>query len=601
MSRKNENLNKQQRKNKPKRTRKIIDWRLLMVLFLFLFYVGGQLVSTYLTIVPTKGELGYWELMDAIAAGEVEEISIVRNDTSGVVYMKDGTTYDIVNPQSETFVEDLMKQGANISITKQKLSDATVGILIMLPIATLMAFLAAYLARTALGANTKMFTLLKKKDNNITFDDIRGITETKQEVEFIIRGLRDWKKLGEAGARPIKGVLFYGPPGTGKTLLAKAIANEAGVPFISASGSDFNEVFVGTGARRIRDLWDLATSNAPCIIFIDEIDCIGKRRRGDGSVMENNQTINALLQRMDGLNQTPGVIVIGATNDKDALDDALLRSGRFDRELFVGPPTNKKDRDSVVELYLDNKKLAEDVTLDKASKLLVGMTAADIDEALSEAVYISIMDNRNGVINLTDIDEAAMKIHLSGVKKEHSSERDKEVTAIHEAAHTIVSLALGLPVLKVSIQAYSSGTGGITVRDTDKTGDIKLKLKSERENEVKVLLAGKCGEDIKYGEHTQGCTNDIEKATSLVYDLVTTTGTTENKLMNESVLLENGIVKQLSTDVLNECNRKLKNLNQCTMDILAEHKNEMFKLAEMLLKHKTIVAPTLEQIRGELK
>lgn len=591
-------LNKQQLRNKPKKRHKIWDWRMILVVSIFVTYLGTNILSTYKTVIPTTGEIGYNELMTAISDGEVEEISVVKNESSGIVYMKDGTTYDIVNPQSDTFIEDLMKQGANISIAKQTVQDAIVSVIILLPMTLVMAFFVAYLLRTIIGANTKMFTLLKKNDNDTTFNDIRGISETKNEVEFIIKGINKWKELGEAGARPVKGILFYGPPGTGKTLLAKAIANEAGVPFISASGSDFNEMFVGTGARRIRDLWDLATSNAPCVIFIDEIDCIGKRiHGGDGTSMENNQTINALLQRMDGLNKTPGVVVIGATNRKESIDKALLRSGRFDRELYVGPPVSKADRDSVVELYLENKKLAEDVTLDKASKLLVGLTAADIDEALSEAVYISIMNDRNGVINLNDIDEAAMKIHLSGVKKEHSSIRDIEVTARHEAGHTIVSLALGLPVLKVSIQAYSSGAGGITVRDTDETGDIKLKLKSERENEIKVLLGGKCAEDIFYGEHTQGCGNDLEKATEMVYSLVTSTGTADNLLMNQNVLLESGIIKQLSPEVLCICNKRLQDLNTSTLQILKEHREELNKLSKMLIKQKTIVAPTLEQIR----
>ena len=592
----NNNLNRQQRRNKPKKHKKIIDWRIIMIVTIFIGYLSIQIVTALDDVKPTEGVLGYYELQQMIESGQVEKVSVVKNEPLATVEMKDGTLYDIINPQSDTFIEDLMKWGANINYSKSTLTDAIFGVLLLIPMACLMAMFTAYLARTVVGANTKMFTLLKQKDNDVIFDDIRGISETKKEVEFIIKGLKDWKKLGEAGARPIKGVLFYGPPGTGKTLLAKAIANEAGVPFISASGSDFNEVFVGTGARRIRDLWDLATSNAPCIIFIDEIDCIGKRRQGDSSIMENNQTINALLQRMDGLNNTPGVIVIGATNNKNALDDALLRSGRFDRELFVGPPANKKDRDSVLDLYLENKKLSDEVTLDKASKLLVGLTAADIDETLSEAVYISLMDNRDGVIKLSDIDEAAMKIRLSGVKKEHSSQRDKEITALHEAGHTLITLLLGLPVLKVSIQAYSSGVGGITIKDTDETGDIKLKLKSERLNDIKILLAGKCAEDIVYNEHTHGCSNDIEIATKQVYELVTSTGNNNNSLINQTVLLENGIIKELDKNTLDECNNILSELNTEVTKQLNEHKEKLLKLRNLLMEHETIVAPTLDDL-----
>lgn len=567
-----------------------------MIVFMFIIYVGTQVVSNLKDSVPTKGVLKYYELMEMIRNDEVEIVDITKGQPTATVKLKNGDAYDIVNPQSDTFIEDIMKAGALVSYRKTTLSDSIMGVLLALPLAILLAMFTVYIAQTTLGANTKMFTLLKSKDNQTSFDDIRGITETKNEVMFLVQSLKQWKKLGELGARPVKGVLFYGPPGTGKTLLAKAIANEAGVPFVSASGSDFNEVFVGTGARRIRDLWDLAASNAPCILFIDEIDCIGKRRRGDGAAMENNQTINALLQRMDGLNNTPGVLVIAATNDKDALDEALLRSGRFDREFFVGPPTNKSDRDSVVELYIENKKLAEDVTLEKASKLLCGLTAADIDETLNEAVYISLMQGRDGVIKLSDIDEASMKIRLSGVKKEHSSTRDEEVTAVHEAAHALMGLLLERPILKTSIVAYSSGTGGVTIKDTDTTGDTKLRLKSEMEEDIMVLLAGKCGEDIVYGEHTQGCGNDIAVATEKVYEMIVCYGNSNQSLMNQAIMVEKGYLNHVQSSVLDTCNKVLQDLNEQVFNRLSENKDRLLKLKNELLREKTLVNPTLESI-----
>lgn len=587
-------------RNKIVKGRKPINWKLVMIIGIFAFYMIAEFFTAYKDAKPSVGTITYDKLFDELEADNVEMIYITKSDDIASVEMKDGTTYDMVNPQSDTFIEDLMKAGAQISYRKQSMVDVLASMMIIVPMAVLMAFFTFYIARTTAGANTRQFTLLKNKMNMTTFDDVRGISETRKEVQFIVENMRNWKQLAKLGARPVKGVLFYGPPGTGKTLLAKAIAHEAGVAFVSASGSDFNEVFVGTGARRIRDLWDLAASNAPCILFIDEIDCIGKRR-GRWENSENTQTINALLQRMDGLNSMAGVLVIGATNNKEALDDALLRSGRFDREFYIGPPKTKADREDVVELYLENKKLDEGVTLENASKLLVGLTAADIDEALSEAVYISLIDGRHGVLKLSDIDEAAMKLHMSGVEKEHSSDRDVEISAVHEAGHTIMSLLCGLKVLKVSVVAYSSGAGGVTMEDTDDTGDQQLKLRSEFTNKLKVLLAGKCAEDIIYGEHTQGCQNDLDVATKLCYQMITSFGMDEkgeSPLVNEATLVELGVLRSTRDNTISEMNRMLSSMDKEATEELSKTENltRIRKLSQKLIKDKTVVSPTLEWV-----
>ncbi|MBQ2803486.1 MAG: AAA family ATPase, partial [Lachnospiraceae bacterium] len=310
----------------------------------------------------------------------------------------------------------------------------------------------------------------------------------------------------------------------------------------------------------------------------------------------HNQTLNALLQRMDGLNEANGIMVIGATNRKEDLDPALLRPGRFDRHYYVGAPDNKKDRDEIVEIYLKNKKLDEAVTIEKASKLMVGLTGAEIEQTMNEAVYISLQDNRKGVIKLSDIDEAVMKLHTGGVVKEHTAKRDMQITAIHEAGHTIVSLLEDIEIAKVSIVAYSSGVGGVTVRDMDRTGDIKLKLKSEYEKEIRILLAGKVAEEIKYGEHTQGCVNDIEKATELIYRMVTSYGFDNEALFNINKLEDNGIQNALKNDIIEKCNKELKLYNEQTEKMLREHIEKLDKLVDRLYEEKTIVSPSLDML-----
>ena len=580
--------------NKQRKGRKPINAKRLCIIAIFVVYFIIEMTMAIQDTALVTGTMSYNRLFEAIDNNEVSDIVVTKSSTTCRVYMKDGNVYEVINPQSDEFIQNLLERGANISIQRRTFSDSVTSILLMLPIVFVLAVFVIYLTNTMIGGSTKMFTLIKPEHNNITFSSIKGLSGTKTEIKFAIEQLQNNNKLKEAGARMCKGILLYGPPGTGKTLIAKAIANEAGVPFISASGSDFNEMFVGVGASRIRHLWDMARVNAPCIVFIDEIDCIGKRRRGgDGASTEYNQTINALLQKMDGLNSTQGILVIGATNRKEDIDKALLRPGRFDRQYFIGPPTNKADRDELVEFYMQGKTLKQgEIDLESASKLLVGLTGAEIEEAFNEAVYVSLMDGRNGVIKASDLDEAVMKLATAGVKQEHTSQRDLEITAVHEAGHTIVSLVLGIDVMKVSIVPYSSGAGGMTVQDRDKNEDQRLKLKSEYENEICVLLAGMVAEQIVYGEHTQGCSNDLEQATKMVYSLITECGFM-NTLLNENTLINMGVSHLIEGRVIDDCNKVLNSLKEKTEDILNDRKVELIKLKEKLLVEKTIVNPKL--------
>ena len=590
-------LNKQQLNNKQHKTRKPINIRKVLIVLTMLAYIVVQVIIAIQDAKVTEGTMSLTELYKCLEDGEIKSVSITKSSNLMYVEKTDGTLLNAVNPQNDTFIFDLMEKGIDVKVQDKSVKDSMFKIILTLPMTLIMMMVILYLLNTIVGGNVKMFNILKTKDNHTTFEDIKGLGKTKTEVKFIIEQLKNWKSLGEIGARPCKGVLLYGPPGTGKTMLAKAIAKEAGVAFISASGSDFNEVFVGVGAGRVRALWELASFNSPCIIFIDEIDCLGKRRKGgDGASNDHNQTLNALLQKMDGLNKTNGIMVIGATNRLEDLDPALIRPGRFDRHYYVGAPDNKKDRDELVELYISNKKLDSGVNVNTASKLLTGLSGAEIEQSLNEAVYISLQDSRNGVIQIRDIDEAVMKLHTGGVKKEHSSDRDMRITAIHEAGHTLVSLLLGVEIAKVSIIPYSSGTGGVTVRDIDKTGDIKLKLIDEYMNDIKVLLAGKVAEDIVLNEHTQGCTNDIEKATELVYNIVTRFAYDDKSLVNNNILAEcsNSILDK--AEITDKCNKILYDCNKYVYNLIEEHITELSKLSVLLMEKQTIVNPTLELI-----
>ena len=584
--------------NKPTRQRKPINGTKLMLVIVFIVYLVLQIYTAYENSTPIKGNITYNELMTRLDNNEIASVQVTKQSDTCIVITKDGERYETVNPQSDTFLEDLLKHNAPVEYRKAKPIDSMIALLGTLPIVVIIGMFAIYLSNTIIGGNTKMFTLLRVKDNNISFDSIKGLSETKREVKFAVEQLKNWDKLGELGARPCKGLLLYGPPGTGKTMIAKAIAAEAGVPFISASGSDFTEIFAGVGAARVRSLWQLAVQNSPCIIFIDEIDCLGKRRKGgDGASNDANQTLNSLLQKMDGLNKVNGIMVVAATNRKGDLDPALLRPGRFDKQYYVGPPNSREDRDEMVEFYLQDKLLKKgEVTLESASKLMIGLTGAEIEEALNEAVYISLREGRNGVISLSDIDEAVMKQCLAGVKQEHTSERDAQVTAIHEAGHAVVSLLLGIELAQVSIRPYSSGTGGITKPDIDKTFDIKLKFKSDLENDIKIRLAGMLSEEIKYKEHTQGCSNDLEQATKIIYNMITSFGH-GNHIFNENVLMEAGVAHSLESDIIKESNEMLAKYREDTIKLLEDNYEYVEKLAEILLRDKTVVQPTLETIK----
>lgn len=582
-------MGKDKKTNRRKR-KKIIKWENVMVTLAIVALVLSTLYSGYTMTKPSDMTISWEEFNGHIESGDIAHVTIIKTEPYFTVELTNGEKYTCVNPGNDTFKKDILDAGVEIRTQNSTFSNVVTSTMLSLPMTIAMIVICYFLLKSLNNQASTLYKVYKPEDV-IKFDQVAGMSETKQEVMFAVSQLRNSSKLKELGAKPCKGIIFEGPPGTGKTLLAKAIAGEADVPFISVCGADFIEMFVGLGAARVRKVWELAELNAPCIVFIDEIDAVGKRRSGggDGATTEANQTLNALLQRMDGLGSNSGIFVIGATNRIDDLDPALLRPGRFDKRLFVGPPKNKADRDEVVKLYLKNKKVSSECDIDSVSKLLFGFTGAEIEQVLNEAVLISVQEDRDGVINMQDIDQAAMKQRVYGVSTRHKSEYDLEVSAVHEAGHAVMSKALGRKVSKISIIPYSSGVGGITMGDTDEMEDKNFRNKDYLIDDIKVLLAGRVSEQIIFGVTSNGCSNDIEKATILAYRMIYEFAMGDEWIINPDILKKYDIAIIDSDSKLKVVNNLVKSCENEVIKELKGRESEIKELRDRLLKEETVL------------
>lgn len=433
----------------------------------------------------------------------------------------------------------------------------------------------------------------QKQDSNIkTFNDIAGLKEVKRDMQCLVDFLVNKEKYIAAGAKLPKGVILYGPPGTGKTLLAKAIAGEADVPFIFMSGSDFIETYVGTGAKRVRELFAAARKQAPCIIFIDEIDAVGGKRH-DGDNGEDRKTINAILTEMDGFNEAENILVIAATNRLEDLDDALTRPGRFTDQFCVPLPETTAERMEIIKLYAKNKKLSDDIDLKAIAKEMIGFSPAKIEAVLNEAAIISVQDG-SPVITKEIIDKAMYKMLLHGHMKE-DAERNKEelqLVAWHEAGHALIGHLYGKEITKVTIISSTSGAGGVTFSAPKKTG---LHSIEDIKHEIMELYAGRIGELLYYkGNHlkvTTGASNDIERATNLIHQFVTSYGMSQTfgMLKLDGDIIDKKQVMQIKVDLAKE-------LEQETLRVMTAYKDELQDIADALLQKETIYKSDLKEI-----
>ena len=438
---------------------------------------------------------------------------------------------------------------------------------------------------------------IDKKNNKVRFSDVAGAEEEKQELVEVVEFLRDPRKFLSLGARIPSGVLLEGPPGTGKTLLAKAVAGEAGVPFFSISGSDFVEMFVGVGASRVRDLFENAKKSAPAIIFIDEIDAVG-RQRGvglGGGNDEREQTLNQLLIEMDGFEGNEGVIVIAATNRSDVLDPALLRPGRFDRKVLVGQP-DVKGREAILRVHARNKPLAEDVDLKLVAQQTPGFVGADLENVLNEAALVAARRNKR-VIDASDIDEAEDRVIAGPSKKDKTvSQRDRQIVAYHEAGHTIVGLVLSNARVVHKVTIVPRGRAGgymIALPKEDQT----LLSKEDMKEQLAGLMGGRVAEEIIFNVQTTGASNDFEQATQMARAMVTEYGMSEklgpvqyegNHAMFGAASPQKSISEQTAYEIDEEVRNLLNEARNKAAEIIQSNREKHKLIAEALLKYETL-------------
>ena len=521
--------NEKQKKKKDKKTKYI---------FIAIIILAIATVGLTIYMLNSKGEnddkeLAYTDLIREITEGSIEKIEMTVGSTSIKVKVKDvEEEKKSIVPNTQAFIElvqNKVAEGNNIELIQKqpnifiKISENLFSIL---PTLMLLALIILMFKMQGLGDKGKVYDSETTK-SKITFDDVAGLDEEKHEMMEIVDFLKEPKRFYEMGARIPRGVLLCGQPGTGKTLIAKAIAGQANVPFISMSGSEFIEMFAGLGASRVRKLFEKAKKIAPCIIFIDEIDAIGSRRTsGSGAESENNQTLNQLLVEMDGFDTEETIIVLAATNRPEMLDKALLRPGRFDRRITIALP-DLRGREAILNIHAKDKKFAEDVNLKSIAEDTAGFSGADLANILNEAAIIATINEHEAITN-KDIEDAVKKVTV-GLEKQSRviSDKDKKLTAYHEAGHAIVSSMLETQKDIKEVSIIPRGVaGGYTMYKTNE--DKYYISKTEMEEKLVALLGGRAAEKIALNDISTGASNDIEVATDIAKNMITKYGMSES-------------------------------------------------------------------------
>lgn len=589
--------------------------------YVILFFIIVMIF--WMTSMPgkTSKEI-YSDLVLKIQQEQVTKLSVVDNIATAV--LKDGSTIDVEIPGYNTLksdVGDKMQEQINAGSLKvdTPLPYSPPWWLTLLPslglLVIFVVFWFMFMQQAGGGSGRGVMSFGKSKakvsmegKTKKTFEDVAGADEEKEELEEIVDFLKGPERFRQLGARIPKGVLLVGPPGTGKTLLAKAVAGEAGVPFFSISGSDFVEMFVGVGASRVRDLFDNAKKNAPCIIFIDEIDAVGRHRGAGlgGGHDEREQTLNQLLVEMDGFGANEGVIIIAATNRPDILDPALLRPGRFDRQVVVDAP-DVKGREAILKVHSKGKPLASDVDLSVLAKTTVGFSGADLENLMNEAALAAARKNQSE-ITMIDLEESTMKVVAGPEKKSrHVPDRARRLTAFHEAGHAVVSKMLPTQDRVHQVSIIPRGrAGGYTLSLPQE--DTYYKSKTEMTEEIISLLGGRVAEQLVLKDISTGASNDIERATNIAKSMVTKYGMSE-KLgartfgdQNNEVFigLDYGHTVDYSQDTAAMIDAEIKNIidscyRRCT-EILTQQMDKLHKVAALLLEKEKIESDEFEAV-----
>lgn len=596
-----------------------------MYLVIFLFIIGMILVNkNFSSSTPQTTDYVYSDMMSQINGDKVESITLQRDaDVSdsgtAVVNLKDGKSYKVTISSVSSFVDTVnpaVEKG--LKLTTQAPSKAGNMFSIIATIVSIVVVIALFFflfqQMQGGGGGGKVMNFGKSKakmqnpgDKKVTFKDVAGLEEEKAEIEEIVDFLKQPKKFVDLGARIPKGILMVGPPGTGKTLLAKAISGEANVPFFSISGSDFVEMFVGVGASRVRDLFEQAKKNAPCLVFIDEIDAVGRRRGAGlgGGHDEREQTLNQLLVEMDGFGVNQGVIVMAATNRPDILDPALLRPGRFDRQVVVGAP-DAKGREEILQVHARGKKLAPDVDLKDIANTTQGFTGADLENLLNEAALHAARKNKKE-ISMQDIKDSFIRVALGTEKKSHiKTELERKITAYHEAGHAILFEKMPdlSPVHTVSIIPIGMAGGYTMPVPTEKS----FRFKRSMEQEIVATFGGRVAEEMIFGDYTQGASKDIEQATNLARNMVTRFGMSEKMgpilygeedhevFLGRDIGHSRNYGENVAGQIDSEIRRIIDEAYNKAKEVLEENRDGLERTAQLLLKKEKVSGDEFREV-----
>ncbi len=589
---------------------------------IILLLVMISLLWVYQSFVATKSvadfNMRYSEFVKRVTQKDVAEV-LIKDDGNLKVTMKSGKSYQVYAPTMKYDI-DLMKQlvddGATVDFEKTVDSSLWINIIGNVAFILMFIFFMSFIVRGIGRGNNQAFTFTKSRAEKVnpnklkvTFKDVAGVDEAVEELKEVVEFLKNPQKFAKIGARMPKGVLLVGPPGTGKTLLARAVAGEANVPFFHISGSDFVELFVGVGAARVRDLFEQAKANSPCIVFIDEIDAVGRHRGAGlgGGHDEREQTLNQLLVEMDGFDANQGIVVMAATNRPDILDPALLRPGRFDKKVVVDPP-DVKGREAILKIHLRNKPIERDIDISVLAKRTVGFVGADLENLVNEAALLAARDGRT-VITMTDFEEAIDRVIAGPARKSRIiSEKQKRIVAYHEVGHAIISSMLpnADPVHRVSITPRGYAALGYTLHLPAE--DKYLVSREELYDTITTLLGGRAAEEIVFGDFTSGAANDIERATEIARRMVCEYGMSEQfgplawgKTEHEVFLgkeltrmrnYSEEVAKMIDIEVqkiITDCYNKAK-------DILTKNRGKMEEIVSILMEREVISGDELREL-----
>lgn len=584
----------------------VLFYLLIIMVIIWMFDLYGEKNSK-------PADISYTSFMQHVQQDEIKQVTIVDNVISGK--LKDGKEFSTVAPNDSKLVEKLEAKKVDIKAELPPQPPWWMSILSsILPMLIIVGLWFMLMNQGGAGGGKVMNfgkSRARRYDEEklkITFKDVAGAEEAKQELEEVVEFLKHPQKYNDLGAKIPKGVLLYGPPGTGKTLLAKAVAGEAGVPFFSISGSDFVEMFVGVGASRVRDLFDQAKKSAPCIVFIDEIDAVGRQRGAGlgGGHDEREQTLNQLLVEMDGFSANEGIIMIAATNRPDILDPALLRPGRFDRQIVVDRP-DIKGRTEILKVHVKGKPMGQDVNLDVIAQRTPGFTGADLSNLVNEAALLTARKDKKA-INMPEMEDAAERVIMGPERKSRViSDKEKRLTAYHEGGHTIVGMLLEHtdPVHKVTIIPRGRA-GGYTLSLPKE--DKYYATRSEMLDELKVLLGGRVAEALVLKEISSGASNDLQRATQLARQMICEYGMSENigpvtfGHRQDQVFLGRDIArdKDYSEEVAAEIDKEVRSFMEdayaATEKLLSDNIDKLHVIAKALMEKETLEEEEINQL-----